>query len=234
MPHLAHWPRRLPRQLQVPRTSLCFNLEVSAARWPDKPVTRFFGREQTYTALWAEALALAGWLQAQGVQRGDRVLLFLQNCPQFLVAVYGILRADAVVVPVNPMNRAEEFRHCIEDAGACVAICAADLAGVVVEANKLLQPQQQLKALLVTRYAAALPSVPPAEDDRPAAPIWTWLNADPPLPDAGALGLTRWSDALAAGHTPGPHTAGADDLAMLPYTSGTTGMPKGCMHTMPR
>src|SRR3954465_6166746 len=85
-PHFAFWPKRLPRRLTVPETSLWKNLEVAAARYPDKAATLFFGREKSYTTLRREAEALAGWLQAQGVRRGDRVALFMQNCPQYLVA----------------------------------------------------------------------------------------------------------------------------------------------------
>ncbi|MEO8123296.1 MAG: long-chain fatty acid--CoA ligase [Burkholderiales bacterium] len=225
-PHHAHWPKRLPHELVVPETSLWFNLEVSATRYPHKAAYIYCGQVLTFAELKRQAELLAGWLQSVGVERGDRVALFMQNCPQFVVAFYAVMRANAVVVPVNPMNRAEEFAHYITDPDTSVVFCAADLAGIVMSANAGVPKNQRLKQVLVTRHADALPETIP--DDLGLSPaMLQWLLADPPLPG----GCTRWNDALAATQAPGPHLAQPDDLALLPYTSGTTAGPKGCMHT---
>jgi len=225
-PHHAHWPRRLPRRLAVPDTTLWFNLEVAAARFPDKAAYVYGGRSLSFADVKRQAEQLAGWLQGAGVERGDRVALYLQNCPQFVVAFYAAMRADAVVVPVNPMNRADEFEHYISDPDTKIVICAADLAGFVATANSTLPAERRLKRVLAVRYADALPDV--IDEDLAVPPaIEQWLRAESPLPE----GFVRWSDALAAGLAPGPQLAKPDDLALLPYTSGTTALPKGCMHT---
>ncbi len=227
-PHFAVWPKRLPRALVVPDTTLWFNLEVAATRYPDRAAYLFFGRALSFRQLRDDALALAGWLQRVGVEKGDRVAVFMQNCPQFPTALYAVLRADAVVVPVNPMNREEEFRHYISDPGTKVVICSADLAEIVAKANAALPESERVRAIVVTRYSDAMP--PPGAIgavDMPPPAMETWLRSDPALP----AGATQWNDAIAEQLAPGPHTAQADDLALLPYTSGTTGLPKGCMHT---
>ena len=226
--HQRIWPKRLPRALTVPATSLWFNLEVAARRYPDKMAYVFFGQALSFSALHAQALGLAGWLQSVGVQSGDRVALYMQNSPQFVAAYYAILRANAVVVPVNPMNKLEELSHQVADAQAKVLICAADLAGIAHAANAGLAPEQQLQVVLVAHYSDAMPAVAAMHPDEVVnANTDAWLRSESPLP----VGYLRWNSVLEQPWPLAEHTAKADDLAMLQYTSGTTGHPKGCMHT---
>ncbi len=172
----------MPRSLALPPLRLHDLLARAAQRFPDKAATVFEGQVLTYREVLQRTEALAGHLQqACGVRRGDRVLLDLQNGSDFVVALFGILRADAVAVPVSPANVAAELEHYLADSGASVAL---------VEKN------------VAARFAG--------------------------LPLAH---LVVMDDFRAEGHAPAPSVSKPEDLCLMPYTSGSTGQPKGCMHT---
>ena len=216
--HFSFWPKGHPRSMSVPATSLFYNAEVSAARYPDKPYLVFYDSTVSFAEFRDEAERLAGFLQqACGVRKGDRVLLFMQNSPQYVIGYYGILRAEAVVVPVNPMNLANELRHYVRDSGASVALVAQEL---YAQMQPLLA--EGLRHIVVAAYSDYLKR--PTDLKVPefvAAPRQAIQQA----------GVALWSDVLARNLRPGPMTAGPDDLCVMPYTSGTTGQPKGCMHS---
>ncbi len=229
-PHYKFWPNRLPKSLTPPATSLWDNLAVSARRYPDKAAIVFFGRRLNYRDLMRQAERLAAQLHAMGVRRGDRVILCMQNCPQLVVAHFAILRANAVVVPVNPMNRAEELKHYITDPDAKVAITTGDLAPELVKASDALAACDRLQRLIVTQFTDAFDAQ--VDGDNALPPAWSdWLLTRHPLPTLAGGRVLAWTDALLMATEPPPLDVGPDDLAVLPYTSGTTGLPKGCMHT---
>jgi fatty-acyl-CoA synthase len=216
--HFAFWPKYMPRHMTIPATSLCYNLEVSAARYPDKPYLVFYDSAISFAEMKDEVERLAGFLQQEwGVKKGDRVLLYTQNSPQFVIGYYAILRANAVVVPVNPMNLTNELRHYVSDSGAAAIITTQELYPQV---KPLLG--EGLDHALVGAYSDYLKTV---TDLRVPEVIAA------PRQDIGGAGVIHWSDALARDLRPGPVSVGPDDLCVMPYTSGTTGHPKGCMHT---
>ena len=229
-PHHKFWPKRLPLAITPPATSLWENLEISARRYPDRPALIFLGRVFSYRELHDSALRLAARLYELGVRKGDRVLLEMQNCPQLVIAHFAILRANAVVVPVNPMNRAEELRHYIEDPGARVAITTADLAGEIGKASDALPATLRLSHLVVTHFTDAFDPDAPTAEVLPES--WRdWLLTRHPLPALASARVLDWDRAMDIAAPPPPLEVGPADLAVLPYTSGTTGLPKGCMHT---
>ena len=228
--HHAFWPKRLPYQLTAPQTSLWMNLQISALRYPQKVALVFMGKTWTYSQLQFEAEKIASALRKMGVKKGDRVVLDMQNCPQLVITHFAILRLDAVVVPVNPMNRTEELKHYILDPDTKVAVTTADLAPELAAASNALEKKERLQHLLVTQFTDAFDAANIGPEELPET--WSvWLKTVHALPLLEDGQVHAWVSALQGEVELGPVTAQSEDLAVLPYTSGTTGLPKGCMHT---
>mgnify|MGYP002735304046 FL=1 len=230
--HAAVWPARLPLRMNPPATPLWANLSISAWRYPEKAALVFMGKCWTYRELMAASEQIAGHLARLGVRKGDRVLLDMQNCPQLVITHFAILRLDAVVVPVNPMNKAHELQHYITDPDVKVGVITADLAPELAQANAELPEQQRLAHMVVTQFTDVFDpqTLDPAE--MPSA--WKdWLLPRRALPSLPGGQVHAWSDLMQQPHgqSLAAAQAGSEDLAVLPYTSGTTGLPKGCMHT---
>jgi fatty-acyl-CoA synthase len=227
--HWRFWPEGVPHQIAVPDESLWQGLEARAQISPHEVGLHFLGRDYSWAQLRLEAEHLAGALQQLGLQTGDRVLLFMQNCPQYIIGFHAVLRAGGVVVPVNPMNKADELEHYITDSQARIALVSSDIAAELAQASAAVPAG--LEQLVLFDLVEALP--PDFESDAASWPsLWQgWLPVRQPAPEVAGLAVHRWQELVARQIPASEVGRRGSDLAMLGYTSGTTGAPKGCMHT---
>ncbi len=223
-PWLAHYSPWVPPELPAPTESLIDRFETSTARRPLAPAIHYFDQTLTYARLDDDANRFAALLAGWGIGPGDRVGLYLQNIPQYVIAALGAWKRGAVVVPLNPMFKAQELRFHLDDSGARVLVCLESLYASRVSD---LLPLSSVERIVTTSELDCLGSTP----ESPAG-----LDARAPLGDVRKqrfADTTDLMDALAA-VTPRPSVrcaVGPDALCALGYTSGTTGPPKGAMST---
>ena len=214
-----HYDDGVPFQLP-PLEPLPTTLRRVAERQPRSIAIEFLGSRIRYRRLWNEALRFAGALAASGVEPGDRVALMLPNSPQFVVAFYGALLAGATVVNVNPMYTARELAHQLGDSGAR-ALVLLDLLWPRFEE---IQDEFALKTVVRTGLQDYLPFPKNRLFPLKARREGNWPQR---------LGGTPWKAFLRRGREAAAPTREPrlDDLALLQYTGGTTGTPKGAMLT---
>lgn len=198
---LAHYPDSIAKEIEIPNKSLPQMLLETTTNYPQNNALSFFGRKFTYQELTKEAHGFASVLQKKGVQKGDRVAIMLPNCPQYVIAYYGILIAGGIVTQVNPMLVEREIEHILNDSGAETLI----VFDAVYPRVKSVQANSSLSTIVVVSLQ---PSEQTMEDysfevfmaEATGAPIPVEIDPE-------------------------------HDVAVLQYTGGTTGRSKGAMLT---
>lgn len=214
-----YWPADLPRTVsyrygEKPIHEYLFDNEREV---PDQPAYIFYGREVTWGELGQSVRKLAAFLKERGLRKGDRIGLYMQNCPQYPIAHYAIQTIGAVVSPLNPQYKDAEVKYQLSNSEARAVIAGEDLAATV---ERVRADIPSLELVVTTAYADYLP-------DEPTIEIPEFLRERHPAP-AGTIDLAG----ILAEYQPLAAAEPVDlwnDISLMTFTSGTTGRPKGAM-----
>jgi long-chain acyl-CoA synthetase len=221
-PWLMHYPAGVPAEVSVDTyTSLVELLDEAFGKHGQAAAYKFMGKTITFAQLDDLSRAFAAWLQAQGLQRGDRVAVMLPNVPQYPVAVAAILRAGFVVVNVNPLYTPRELQHQLKDSGAKAIVILENFATVLQQVMSAVPTQKVVLAAMGDMLGWAKGTLVNHVVRRVKKMV-------PPFQLPGAI---RFNEAVKQGRSK-TYTApaiGRDDIAVLQYTGGTTGTSKGAV-----
>ncbi|WP_321857919.1 class I adenylate-forming enzyme family protein [Paraburkholderia tropica] len=233
-PWLAHYAAGHAATIDPQYGDALSLFRAAVAHAPERPALLYFDGALTYAELDAQSDALACAWRERGIARGERVAIYLQNVPQFVIALVAAWKLGAIAVPVNPMNRARELRVLLADSGARLLVCHGTLHDEVVRpllaeedarvANGEIAASARVHPQVMTTSALDYQQ---RHDERLFAGM---DRARETQPRDDAEDFRTVIDAY-RGQTPPAIDLHSDDVAMLVYTSGTTGVPKGAMNT---
>jgi len=215
------WPEGVPFTLDYPEVPLFTFLDESAEKYPDAVATIFQNKRVTYRELKDAVDRFATALQKMGVARRDKVALFLPNIPQFVISYYGALKAGAIVVPISPLYKEREVAHQIHDSGAKTLV----VLDVLYPAVENVEGDLGLDRTIVTGIKDYMPTL--------KGVLGSLLGKVPTYKVEMGENMHQFMD-LIKEYPPSPEAVEIDakeDLALLQYTGGTTGVPKGAMLT---
>ncbi len=217
-PWLRHYDPGVPPSLTYPRIPLYRLLDDSAASHPERTCAQFFGRRLSYRRMKELSDSFAVAVSTAGVNRGARVVLLLPNSPQFIIAFYGLLKAGAVIVPLNPLSSERELAFHLTDSGAETLITLPLFLGKV---TPLLQTTP-LRRVIVSPLSDFLPF---------PLNLVMGLRERRLVRQSGLRERVRFSGLVRTPVTPGwkPEAVEPDEMAVLIYSGGTTGVAKGIM-----
>lgn len=234
LPWLAHYSASVPHEIEIPDRSLPELLRDAARQYGSRDAILYYGTRITFVQLMALVDRFAQALLRLGVTRGDRVSVCLPNVPQFPIAFFGALKAGAVVVATNPLYTQPELRHQLNDAGVKVVVTLDQLYPTLAAVRSETSVEHVILAAVTDYFSPALTvaySIKQASESRGKPRVRRdALRADNTI--------HTWKQLLGSSHDHQgfevfqlPEPAAPDDLAVLQYTGGTTGLSKGAMLT---
>ncbi|PLS16928.1 long-chain fatty acid--CoA ligase [Bacillus sp. M6-12] len=223
-PWLALYPSEIPHELSYGETPLPAFLKEAAEQFPEQTSIHFMGKKLTFKEVYHSALKFAAYLKQLGLEKGDRVAIMLPNCPQSVITFFGTMLAGGVVVPTNPLYMERELEYQMKDSGAKI-IVTMDI--LYPRASKVM-PATKLEHIIVTAIKDFLPF--------PKNLIYPFIQKKQYgiTVNVEHSGSNHLLNEILKGAVPEEIELSSDfenDLAVLQYTGGTTGFPKGVMLT---
>jgi long-chain acyl-CoA synthetase len=225
-PWLKYYPEGVPETVEVPEISVPELFDQMAYKFSGKPALIFYGKKISYGHLKELVNRFAAGLSSHGVKKGDTVALYLLNCPQYVIAYFAALKIGAKITPISPVYTSKEVKHQLEDSDARTAVCQDLLYDNIEKAGV------KLDTVIITSIGEYLPALKKWFGKSAMAKAYGGMHV-PTAEEIKEAGLIPFQELMSKSPPDPPKVVinPAEDIAALPYTGGTTGLPKAAVLT---